>query len=212
MRWVLREKGEVYDAEPVSLPLDGMPPDFPSVMLTSLDSRHRIDIARTRVNVYRTRTAEDSPLDFRSVAGSLGRLVAELAEQSQVPIGRLAIVGHSSAVAEEPGKEVARHFFRERWLQGALNSPEHLEIHTRKMFPLANGLKVNSWVRVRTAERLVGPTPIVWIEQDINSLEEERPELDFSRSEVFDFFDHAISEFSTILNLYFPPEPALKEV
>ena len=214
LRRVLRDWGDIYDGEPVVLPsLEAFPPDVASVILTSRDERHRIEVARTRINLFRIRV-DEPPLDLGGIGAKLAGRLADIVEGEQALIGRLAAVATNFFDAEDAAKEIARHFFKDRWLEGSkapLNRPQKLEVHSHKIFQLAVDLQVNSWVRVKSAQRIKDLSPVVVVEQDINTLEEDRLEREFSRAAVVAFYDRVAREFSTILGLYFPPHSGIEE-
>src|SRR4051812_38728799 len=71
LRYAMSTWGELYDADPVSLPLpSGIPSEVPSVFLTSRDGSRRLEVARSRINVVMSRTTRDT-LDIDSVLPDL---------------------------------------------------------------------------------------------------------------------------------------------
>ena len=197
--------GELYNPDPVSLPLpSGIPSEVPSVILTSRDGRRRLEVARSRINVVMYRTATQDTLDIDSVLPELANHLNALLDREGVSIGRLAVVVSRTTEMESPGMTIARHYFQERWLEAPLNQPQELEIHTHKVFDLQPGLPVNSWVRIKTAKRVENDVPVIAFEQDLNTLEEERASRRFSAKEIAGFYLTAASELAVILDLYFP--------
>jgi hypothetical protein len=194
-------------ALPVS---EAVPAEAISAQLSSADGRHRLEIARARINVFRIRV-DEPPLDLGVVGADLASKLSDIATGEEAAIGRLATVATSFAESPTPAMEMARHFFQERWLRQPLNRPQQLEVHSHKVFQLAEELRVNSWVRVKSANRAHDLSPIVVVEEDINTLEEERAGRSFSADEVARFFALATAEFSTILGLYFPDVPEAQE-
>lgn len=204
MRRALRLWGELYDGEPMALPIaDTVPPEVATVTLVSQDGRHRLEAARTRVNLFRIRVGEP-PLDLDGSETDLALRLVEIFEGEEAPIGRLAAVATRFADAAQPGLDIAKQFIRPEWIAGPLNRPKTLEIHAHKIFNLTESLQVNSWVRIKTAQRALDLTPIVVVEQDINTLAEERQEREFDRSAAVDFFQRVARELATVLALYFP--------
>jgi hypothetical protein len=211
LRALQREWGDLYDGDLVSLPVpESFPVEAPYVTLQSADGRQRVEVARRRINLFRVSVGEET-IDRAKELEALAERLVRVSETEEMPIGRLAAVAHNFADVDTPSKEVARHFFQERWLVAPFNRPEKLEIHSHKVFDLTSELRVNSWVRVRTAQRLETLAPVVFVEQDINTLAEERAQRDFGRAEVLGFFRRVADEHSHILRLYFPPALAHEE-
>jgi hypothetical protein len=210
LRWAMGQWAE-FDGEPISIPSsEAIPPEAIVAQLSSRDGRHRLEIGRSRINIHRVRV-DEPPLNLLEAAEALAGRLADLTESQETTVGRVAAVATNFEPSDDPAKVMARHFFRDRWLAAPLNRPEQLEIHAYKVFGLSDDLRVNSWVRVKSAKRETDLEPIVVVELDINSLEEERSAREFSRTDLAAFFRRATQEFATLLNLYFPGDAALEE-
>jgi hypothetical protein len=212
LRRVLGRWADVYDGNQIALPVsDAIPREAPLVQWVTKDETERLDVSRTRINLVQV-VRDDRPLNPEDAARYLTERLVAILEADETPVGRLAAVLQSVAEPTSPAAEVARHFFKERWLEGPLNRPKELEVHAHKVFRLREDLDVNSWVRVRTAELIDTKIPVVSLEQDINTLEEARRHRQFLPGEVKEFFDSAVKEFVTIQELYFPSaSPATEE-
>jgi hypothetical protein len=133
-----------------------------------------------------------------------GTQLHELFVAQDAGIGRLAAVASRIAHVSEPAKAIAHQYFQPRWLESPLNRPESLEVHSHKTFAYRTGYQVNSWIRIRSAG-FNSPTPnVVSVEQDLNTLDDERLTRRFSQDDVAEFFGHASVELDRILTLYFP--------
>ncbi|MDP9370484.1 MAG: hypothetical protein M3Q03_19815 [Chloroflexota bacterium] len=176
--------------------------EIPSVVIGNQAGSLRLEIARSRANLFWQRTEEES-VDPAATLQSFATRLADIFEESDAPVGRLAAVIHRSADENEPAKQLARQYFKDRWVAGPLNRPQQLEIHAHKVISL-NGFQANSWMRIRTGVRVGPNSPVVAVEQDLNTLDEIRPEQSFARGQIEDFFSVAAREFDHILDLYFP--------
>jgi hypothetical protein len=197
--------GEVYDANPVSIPLPpSIPSDVPTVTLSSGDGSRRLEIARSRANLFVIRQEDQESLDIKEIYPQLADQLATIFERDGIVLGRLAAVVHRAALSTDPAKTLARLYFQDRWLDAPLNRPEQLELHAHKVFDFPNGLLVNSWMRIRTAELVPTGDRAIAVEQDINTLQEKRGESNFQRGDVANFYRQSATELDAILRLYFP--------
>lgn len=191
-----------FDAEPFILPLsEGVPRGIPKVVLRTRTGDARCEIASERINFFWVRAGEASRFTDREREAALQRLF-EYRDLIDARIGRLALVKTSFASHPNPGLFLARHFCDERWLREPLNRPENFELHAHKSYSLSKEIKVNSWVRSKTAVAPNGPG--VLVEQDLNTLVEEIKAREFSAAAIDEFFEVALREMDQILALYYP--------
>lgn len=204
LRQILQEWGHTYDGEATALQLPPeVPPDVPSVILTSRNGASRIEVSRTRVNLTWLRT-DAGRRSLRAAFSDFGGKLVRIFEEQEAGLGRLAAVAARRTTAEEPGRVLSRQFCRERWLRGPLNRPEGFELHAHKTFQLLPDLTVNSWFRIKTAKGESGEYRHIAVEQDINTLAEEMESRRFSRKDTRRMLRAAASELDAILDMYFP--------
>jgi len=206
---VLRTLGDVLDGDPITLPLPAeAPAELPRVLLTSKDSSLRFDVALSRADFRWNRA--DSALALTRFLELAQRGFSALHEAAGAMPGRLALVVHRFKPQEDAGKALARHFCLPELLEdgpqrkGPLNRPEAFELHAFKKFQLGRYV-VNSWFRAKSG--LINPTvpePIVLIEQDINTLQEQLEEARLSQEDIRDFHRLSQSELDVIMRSYFP--------
>ena len=212
LRHALAAWSNLYDGTPISLPLPpGAPVEIPSVILASQDGTQRIEIAPSRVNIFVTRPIDEETLQVVNIYPDLSERLIDIFENEGIAIGRLAAVVHQAASVDAPAQALARQYFRDQWLVAPLNRPESLELHAHKIFDLRPDLPVNSWMRLRTGERIPTSEPVIAAEQDINTPEEQRAASNFDRDSTAEFFRLVTAELSTILRLYFPEDPIPQE-
>ena len=206
LRYSIRSDwGAEYGATPTSIQLPpGLPTEIPEVVLSSEDGSTRLEIARGRINLLQANLPGEGHLNINNSIMTLAERGWAIFKDQNVAVGRLAAVATRYIRVENPGKALAEHFFDERWLNAPLNRPEGLEIHAHKVFPLQDDLPVNSWVRIRTG--IIGGDAYnaITVEQDINSLEQERQSRRFDYEATTEFYSIAASQFDVILRLYFP--------
>src|SRR5688572_8506516 len=71
LRHVLQNWPQEYDGDPISIPTPAVfPPDVVAAQLASRDAGQRIEIARSRVNLFESRVG-DEPLDFGEATARL---------------------------------------------------------------------------------------------------------------------------------------------
>lgn len=210
LRRVLQGWSEVYDAEPWSIPLPPeIPLEFPGVILASRDGSQRLELARARANVFAVRVLGQDSLDLDETYQEFARRLADIFEQDDTAIGRLAAVITRSADVPSPAEAIAEQYFREEWLRAPLNQLEELEIHAHKIVELHAGLPVNTWMRIRTARRVeTGAVEtgalVLAVEQDFNTLEQDRLNRVLDRPAVENFFRAAATQLEEALLVYFP--------
>lgn len=204
-RWLAR-----FDADPLLLPpAEGLPREVPRFILNSSSGSWRCEIAPARVNLFWRRTETVSPALTPALTQFFGDdatlLLNEYVDFLKARVGRLAAVLNRYASHASPGLFLARHFCQERWMKAPLNRPENFELHAHKRFRMGE-FHVNSWVRSKTGRVSIegASEPIVLVEQDINTLQEETEIRSFNSDEVTRFFAAVSSEFDVILPLYYP--------
>ena len=123
-------------------------------------------------------------------------------------VGRLAALASRSAVHENPGLFLARHFCKGRWDAAPLNRPQGFELNAHKVFLMGDKFEVNSWARSKTGTLSSEgtETPVVVFEQDINTLAPDAETRSFENAEIATFFAGAERELDHILSLYYPSE------
>ena len=198
-----------FDGEPIVLPtMDGLPREALRLRLESKDKSWRCDIASERINLFWRRVTPDTAeLAMNDFFKEAAKILNDYRLKSKARAGRVAGVIKRYADIEDPAMFLAKHFCSERWLNGPINEPESLELHTHKVYQLRKSLKVNSWVRSRTAAQTYAEKtkPVVMIEQDINTLSEEL-ERKFDGREIKTFFTALPRHFEEILLRYYPED------
>jgi len=198
----------LFDGEPVILPLpDGVPKEIPRAIFQSRSGEWRCECASGRINLFWKQPSQSAASQtLQGVYGAMVPLLMQYVEFVDSRIGRIATVVNRYVPHSSPGRYLATHFCKERWLVAPFNRPENFELHAHKRFSLSRDFQVNSWVRNRTGTLAAeGPErAIILVEQDLNTLAEEQAQRTFSAGEVRGFFDLATPALDEVLNLYYP--------
>ena len=199
-----------FDADPMLLPYErGMPLELPRIILRSKTDAWRCEIASVRINLawQRPKSTAIATPTLESFYHEAVAFLTDYVRLLECRVGRVAAVIHRYAPHEAPGRWLASHFCRDKWLIQPLNRPEHFELHAFKRFRFREQpFEVNSWVRSKTGRLTDGEqrSPIVLVEQDLNTPSEEVDQHSYSEQDIQNFFMTAVTEFDIILRLYYP--------
>lgn len=210
---LLSQLADILDGDPIVLPVprEG-PPEIPRLFLTNKDQSLRFEISLVRADVRWQLKEPGVQLDLQQFCEFARHAFAVFHEVTPAATpGRIALVVHRFQLHENPGKAIAAHFCRPALLsndpnrKGPLNRPQHFELHAHKRFSLGR-FQVNSWVRVKTGTFTEGgkEQPIIFVEQDLNTLAERLADTEFSEDDILEFHHLCINELDFIMRLYFP--------
>jgi len=184
---------DLFDSEPEVRPsLPGFPAEVPRIILKNKLDSMRLEIAAARTNFFLRKTREEGDsLSLERFYQEATRLFSQYQELTGCRVGRSAAVVTRFGNHDTPALFLSRHFCRDRWIEAPLDRPESFELHARKRFELADKLMVNSWVRNKTGYLAIeeSKTPIVLVEQDINTLAEEAADSSFTPKDIELFFN-----------------------
>lgn len=212
LRSLPEEWFELFDGEPTVLPIpNDAPREVPRLLLASADEAWRCEVSSERVNVFWRRTSRDATEPtadefFNRASGFL-----EAYKGIDDPrAGRLAGLVHRIVEHGSPAEFLVDRFCKPEVSDGLLRDLDSFELHAHKRFNLSDSFRVNSWVRSKTgfANEDGKSYPIVLLEQDLNTLNEELAERSFNVEELRRYFSLLPNEFSSILRLYFHKEPS----
>jgi hypothetical protein len=192
--------------------LDDVPPDFPRIQLGSRDGRWGFAASPSRIASSWSLKEEET-----EKAGALNQIVAACREplehhvrKNGVRVGRLGLVIVRLCQVEHPAQVLVERFCRDEMKDpgspdAPLRNSLNFEIHNHKRYTFpAGGLTVNSWVRCRTRALAKDQSPVLMVDQDINTLTEEMRERTFSLDDIASFYDTGVHEADAILGKYFP--------
>jgi len=192
-----------FDGDIVAIPIPkDAPKEIPRITLHSADEKLRLDIAESRVNLFRYRKDDDVGTDTSQILDFSFRVMKEYKDCTQSVIGRLALVVVRFLKNEKPASTLASYFCRERFTKELFDQIHDFEIHSHKKYTLRK-FNVNSWVRCQTGRPAKDNQPIILVTQDINTFAEELETTDFSLEQVKAFLQVAHREQEQILCQYF---------
>jgi len=201
-----------FDGSVQAIPLpEDVPPDFPRIQLASRDGSWGFVASPSSIASSWSRKEEVS-----EEAGALSRIVAACREpiehhvrKNGVRVGRLGLVIARLCQVERPAKVLVERFCRDDMKDPSspdapLRNSLNFEIHNHKRYEFPAGFTVNSWVRCRTGALSKDGSPVLMVEQDINTLTEEMRDRTFIVDEITAFYDTGVNEAETIFEKYFP--------
>jgi len=200
---------DIFPGDPEVLPVPpetGLPPEIPRVVLQKKDGSARLEVAPSRLNLHQRITDNaNGGLIAQCYQDSIS-LFSDFLNEMNCFIWRLAAVKASYAAADNPGLFLAKHFCRDQWNEKPLNDPTNFEMHSHKRYVFRGRFKVNSWVRSKTGRKVEKSkkSPIILVEQDINTLTEDMGSVQFGHDDIGEFFSTIDDEFLNILSLYYP--------
>lgn len=202
-----------FDGEPVlAAPTQGLQLQvnipglvMPTIVLRRRDGNAQLSIGPQRADLVSPTGQLGGTLEAFLTAASETLLTVRRVLDARVP--RLAAVVHRYRAIPTPPLALAEQFCRPQLLQqGPLNRPENFELHAHKVFRTAFGVEVNSWVRNRSALVAATNTPVVSVEQDMNTLDDGTPDRDDGA--ISTFFRGITRELDQAMALYYPNETA----
>lgn len=200
------EGSDLFDGAPTVLPIpEDAPREIPRITLQSSNRFFTIDVAPSRTNLYRTKSAEDDIININDFITFSSQFLTNYMEIVNARCGRIAAIIRRFAVIENPGHEIAEHFCKEEFMVAPFNRPGSFEIHAHKVYDLSDFDQVNSWVRIRSGVARFtdrAQQHAIIIEQDINTLSEEMENRDYSEQQINRFFEIVADEFDIILRFY----------
>ena len=196
----------LFDGDPIMMPLpEGAPREIPVLILRSKSQNWSCSFTSERIGFQWTMNEAQKELDVSIFFAQAVEFFDDIKAVLNIQIGRMAAICHRYIVCDNPGILLAAHFCKDRWLEAPLNRPENFELHSHKKYMIYDELEVNSWVRAKTA--ILSPTkePVIFVEQDINTLA-ENIDINVNDEDMSKFFNYAQSELDKVFGLYFPKE------
>jgi hypothetical protein len=184
----------------------------PQVVLQSADSIWRLLAAPMRVDSLWVGIADQSTEPGLAAQSATQDIIARCSEvlehyvqTNNIPVIRLALVLTRICETAEPARLLIERFCNDEAKAEPFRNSKNFEIHNHKRYLLQSAnAEINSWVRCRTA--LLLQKPVVLVEQDLNTPEEEFRQPPFHVDEIREYYQKAASEADDVLRLYFPDE------
>jgi hypothetical protein len=203
----LGEFGEQFSGPITSLPIpETAPAEVPRVLLQSPDGAWRLNASPARLDaIWSTSDALANPDALVDTVAQCAQFLESYVERNAVRVDRTALIISRALQIDNPARLLIERFCNEEVQHAAFRGSANFEIHNHKVYNLPGiDRRINSWVRCKTAQVLQQPGIVV--EQDLNTLQEDRQNNRFGPAEVHEFFDCARRESDAILRIYFPRE------
>lgn len=201
---ILGKYAHRYDGSVQALPLpENIPSEIPRVILQSIDGLFKLEASPARVNSLFMQNV-DSLVEPKDLFSICFEVLEHYVKNTNMQVDRLALVLTRVHKTENPAQVLIEKFCKSE-LKSIFVQSENFEIHNHKQFQFKE-FTVNSWIRCKTAT-LLSPnteTPVVVVEQDLNTLASETEQLRFASEDIRIYFDQALQEAQNILQLYFP--------
>jgi hypothetical protein len=205
---ILSKFKDRFNGEMHILPVPSMPPNspfgslMPHMILKSNDGLWQLNISPARTDTIWTTQDKGN---FAEIVQECSEIQEEYVRETGSPVARTALVAARVCATDNPSQELIQRFCNEPSQNGPFVHSKAFEIHNFKVYtPTREGVnyRINSWVRCKTAETALDRKPVILVEQDLNTSEDEpcRFEID----QISKFFRAGIAEMDQILQLYFP--------
>jgi hypothetical protein len=197
---------QVLPPFPAGIPAE-MAIEIPLVVLQSNDGRWRLGMGPSRFDSSWT---NKSPPTEPNLAESVGQCIDPLLlyfRNTGVRASRLALVVQRVCLVDSPAETLVVRFCNEASRREPFNRSESFEIHNHKVYTIrANGVEspINSWVRCKSARLVADKSPVVLVEQDLNTVAKENEPGSLDVDQIGAFFMTAAAEADEILRKYFP--------
>lgn len=195
---------EIFDREPTQfpVPLDA-PIDIPRLILKNSQDTETATFFRDRFSISRTLSpANEGSIPIDLFINDALNYIKEVKDLFSLKIGRIGYIHERACKVDDPAKELAMHFCKNNFIEDPFNRPENFELNSHKKYSI-NGINLNSWVKNRTASIKHTGESIIFIQQDINTLQEEQNERSFSDEEITKMIKIISSEIEIIFAKYY---------
>jgi len=166
----------IFDGDPLIFPLpNDVPPEIPRILLKSKDEKHKLQIAPQRIDfIFQYKKEEEAtPFPIPSLFEKFVKIFQYFKETVHTQFMRTAMVANWTIELEKfPGAECLLSKYIQK--ETPLKSPYALELHCLTKETIAD-LKVNKWVRIKSAPKKIGPEQdkFIGFVIDINTFPEE---------------------------------------
>ncbi len=195
----------VYDGDPISIPdQGGIPAEIPRIIGKSADNRHKAELSPARISIFDYRTTPQDDINVDEFLRFACNFDADLLGEIPMRVGRIAVVMVRYMMCPEPAQVLIDYCCAEKWRKEALEASRSFELHSHKQYTLSDAYNINSWIRFKTGSVSLGgeASPIIIIEQDINTLAEEANETSYEIEQIVQFNGDVSSEMDAILESF----------
>jgi hypothetical protein len=205
---ILRQFGDQFEGDMQALPMPAeLPPEIPRVSLQSSDGKRRLSIGPARFDSNWSRPADEPWRLLEDIVRECAQVPEHYVRQTGVRVGRVGLVVRRVCPEESPAQALIERFCNDSSQREPFNRSATFEIHNHKEYiPRRDGVDylINSWVRCKSAQMAADDSPVVLVEQDLNTLAGDMESRRFDADQIQAFYQLAAEEADAILRVYFP--------
>ncbi len=199
---------ETFDSEPEFVAFGGdLPPEIPLPVFRLKNNAETLSLAVTkqRIEFIFGSKPPDSAIDLKAKMAEAGSLISAVIEMLPPPakVNRFAAVIERVSRIEFTAKMLAAKFCNSAAIEGPYKRPQTFELHAHKVFDVSFDrleVKLNSWVRQKSTQRIDDGSNVVVIEQDMNTVIPHSP---YSSEDALCFFSNIPQELEKCFKTYY---------
>ncbi|SLM28865.1 hypothetical protein MTBBW1_1610027 [Desulfamplus magnetovallimortis] len=200
--------GGRFNGEFISVPVaQDAAPEIPRIILTSKDGTWKFEVSLLRSNLTFFQPANlavnvPTVVSFGKFAGSFFSLYQKSINAKAAKLG-FVTEKFMPLDREKPSGMIVKKFCNEHFAQKVFDNTEAFELHSLKKYPF-DRFHINSWVKFKSAKLAnKARTPIILVENDINTYMEGQEGADFKADDIMTFFSAIPDHLESISALFF---------
>lgn len=202
---ILAKFSDRYNGNVQALPIPEAPPiNFPQVILESADGHWKIQGGPSRIDSFWFAT--DTEFADIDTILSCSEVLSYYSEaNNSLKVGRVGLVLTRVAPSSNPASELITRFANLSLSSTIFGESKDFAVHNHTVSHIeALEQQVNIWMRCKTGRLLPSQDPALIIEQDINTLEEDKDPTRFPPDRIRAFFSEAVNLSELVFQQYFP--------
>jgi hypothetical protein len=194
---IMSQFEDIFDGNPVSFPIsDDAPKEIPRIILNSVDKTVKLEIAESRCNFF-CYQKEDDVINEKDSLKLFRKVIKKYIEETKSVVGRLAVVSRKYTEIKDPGLWIMKKFCNQELIEDKFDNPKNIEFHHHRQYSLKNKFHINNWNRIKSGITQ-NDKSVVLLNQDINTLLEERYDVSFNIEDIKKFIEFSIVEQKAI--------------
>ncbi|MEE4355775.1 MAG: hypothetical protein V2I97_04850 [Desulfococcaceae bacterium] len=199
--------GDKFNGEFISVPIpQEAPPEIPRIIMNSQDGTWKLEVSLLRTNLLFLKPINLS-VDIPEIE-EFGKFACNFfgsyKRSGNTKIQKIGLVSERflEFVNDPPSQFIAEKFCNEHYSKKIFDNTISFEIHSLKKYNFED-FNINSWIRFRSAKLATQTkTPVLLVENDINTYGEEDKEIDFDVDNIMRFFTVIPVHINNILKLF----------
>jgi|GEM_PF-4386117 len=178
---------------------------LPQVVLESSDGQWKLQAGPSRVDSFWFADNTINSVDKASIVAQVAEVVSMYAQLTPtLLIDRLGLLLSTVKATNNPSEELVARFTNPSLADTIFRDTKDFELHNHIMSSLELlGRPINIWTRCKSAILQPVEERVLVVEQDINTLEEDRASTRFSTDDILRFYSEAVEVASRTFSLYF---------